>query len=172
MSHRSATLLILNGPPGVGKSTVAACLRGLVPGTVLIDGDALRKFTPENARECLGGGSTYRAAAALAGAYVAMGAPRVVFDYVFLNRRHVAYFTGSLREGLHPQIFTLWAPLDVVAARESVRPNRARLGGAVSECHAEIAANLGDLGHVVDAQGSDPLRIAWHVHELVQSGTE
>lgn len=164
-------LLVLNGPPGVGKTTVAACLRGLLPGTVVIDGDALRTFTPENARDYLGGGSTYRAAAVLAGAYVSMGAPRVVFDYVFLNERHVAYFTRALPDGIRPQMFTLWAPLGVVAARESVRPNRKRLGGAVSECHTEIAANLRDLGQVVDAGGSDPSHIAQSIHELALSGT-
>src|SRR5437773_2231819 len=94
-------IVVLNGPPGVGKTTVAACLRGLLPGTVVIEGDALRAFTPQNAREYLGGGSTYRAAAVLAEAYLAMGAARVVFDYVFLNPRHVAYFTQSPTDGRH-----------------------------------------------------------------------
>jgi hypothetical protein len=39
---------------------------------------------------------TYRAAAALSAAYLAMGAPRVVFDYVFSRPSHLRHFLDAL----------------------------------------------------------------------------
>jgi broad-specificity NMP kinase len=43
-------LIILNGPPGVGKSTIAARLHQEIPSSVLIDVDELRRTIP-NYRE-------------------------------------------------------------------------------------------------------------------------
>ncbi len=40
-------LIIVNGPPGVGKSTVAARLHQELPNSVLIDVDALRRTIPD-----------------------------------------------------------------------------------------------------------------------------
>src|SRR5690348_15023803 len=77
------SIVVLNGPAGVGKTTVSRHLMALIPGTVLIPGDVLREFAPVDARDVLGPGSTYRAAAALIDAYLQMGAPQVVFEYVF-----------------------------------------------------------------------------------------
>ena len=37
-------VVIVNGPPGVGKTTVSRILADIVPGTVCIHGDDLRAF--------------------------------------------------------------------------------------------------------------------------------
>jgi predicted kinase len=78
-------IVVLSGPPGVGKTTVAGVLKSLVAGSVCIHGDQVRAFAPDDAKAHLGGGSTYRAAGVLAAAYLEMGAPRVIFDYCFLE---------------------------------------------------------------------------------------
>jgi predicted kinase len=157
-------VVIINGPPGVGKTTVCDVLVDLLPGTVCIRGDHLRAFAPTNARDHLGGGSTYRAAAALAQAYLAMGAARIVFDYVFLRPSHVAYF----REGFSPPkvphyMFTLWAPLDVVQARERQRVARSPLGAAVEECWNEMALHKDVLGELIDNTTMTPAEVARRV---------
>jgi predicted kinase len=164
-------VIVLNGPAGVGKSTVSQLLRELVPGTVAISGDALRSFVPGNARDFLGGGSTYRAAAALANAYLGMAAPRIVFDYVFSHPDHLAYFQKAFaRRDVPVYLFTLWAPLEVVVARELARPGRARLGSAVQECHVEIGENLRQLGHVIENVDRDAREVAQVIHDMVRAG--
>jgi predicted kinase len=156
-----AEVLIINGPPGVGKTTVSRILADLLPATVCIRGDDLRAFAPKNAREHLGGGSTFRAAAVLAKTYLAMGAARIVVDYVFLRRSHVAHFRDSFALSETPvHIFTLWAPLHVVQFREQRRTARPPLGSAVEECWREIERNKSLLGEFVDATAADPADLA------------
>jgi hypothetical protein len=99
-----------------------------------------------------------------------MGAARVVFDYVFLSRRHVGRFADALPPGLHPQMFTLWTSLDVVAAREAKRADRERLGDRVRISHAEIASNLDALGCVIDAGTADAPALAGQIHEMALRG--
>ena len=144
-------IVIINGPPGVGKTTVAKTLARLQPGTVCIHGDDLRAFAPEDARAHLGGGSTYRAGATLAAAYLRMGASRVIFDYCFLRPRHLDYFVQPLPPGISTRLFTLWAPLPTVQARERERVGRSPLGAAVEECYREIEGHLDELGTTIDA---------------------
>jgi predicted kinase len=145
-------IVIINGPPGVGKTTVVRLLADLMPGAVCIRGDELRAFAPADARDHLGGGSTYRAAAALSAAYLAMGAPRVVFDYVFSRLSHLRHFLDALDHAAQTPVFmfTLWGPLDVVRSRERERAGRLPLVGAVEECWNEIAVNKAALGHFID----------------------
>jgi chloramphenicol 3-O-phosphotransferase len=162
-------IIVINGPPGVGKTSVSKALTGLLPGTVCIHGDHLRAFAPEDARAHLGGGSTYKAAASLALTYLGMGAPRVIFDYCFLRPRHVGYFTDGLGPDAAVHIFTLWATLKTVQARELGRVGRTPLGAAVEECHREIEEHLAELGTIVDAENETADMLARALHERLPS---
>lgn len=165
-----AEVVIVNGPPGVGKTTVSRILANLVSGTVCIRGDDLRAFTPADAREHLGGGSTFRAAAVLTKAYLAMGASRVLVDYVFLRPSHVAYFLDAFGTETAPvYMFTLWAPLRVVQAREQARVARSPLGTAVDECWNEIELNLAILGECIENSALDPAEVARRISAAVES---
>ena len=116
MAPTSSEVVLLNGPPGVGKSTVSRLLFTRQSGVVWIRGDDVRAFAPADARVHLGPGATHRAAGALAATYVAMGARRVVVDYCFLNRTHVDRLVGALTPGVPVHVVTLWASLAVVQA--------------------------------------------------------
>lgn len=153
-------IVIINGPPGVGKTTVSNALAKLRPGTVCIHGDDLRAFAPEDAKTHLGGGSTYRAGATLACTYLTMGAPIVLFDYCFLCPRHLDHFARRVEPGTPMRVFTLWAPLATVQARERARVGRVPLGAAVEECYREIAEHADALGTIVDAEQVSAATIA------------
>jgi chloramphenicol 3-O-phosphotransferase len=163
-------IILLNGPAGVGKSSVAAHLAVLAPGSVSIRGDDLRAFAPADARTHLGPGSTYRAGATLAAAYLDMGAPRVIFEYVFEGPSQVELFRRAV-PSLPVYLFTLWAPLEVIQAREEQRPNRRRLGGRVEGCYRALEANLEQLGVVVPTTDLSPEQVAQTVSALLADRT-
>jgi hypothetical protein len=148
----AAEVVVLSGPAGVGKTTVGRRLAGAVADGVCIHGDALREFVvtsgPGRPR-----GLSYVGAAALTAVYAAAGYRRVVVDYVVQEPAHFDRFRDALPAGLSGRVrlFTLWAPLPVVTAREAARPGRDRLGARVADCWSAIAANLRLLGTVIDA---------------------
>lgn len=170
-------VIIVNGPPGAGKSSATAELRVLLPGSVAISGDALRAFAPLDARAQLGGGATYRVAGALARAYLELGAERVIFDYVCLRTAHFRYFTEALPAGVALHVFTLWPPLDTLLERQrqarSAHPGAARPGAlrereqtpGVVDCHREMSQNLASMGEVLDSALLGPALIARRIHE-------
>ena len=162
-------ILLLNGPAGVGKTTVARQLAALHPGTVRIEGDALRGFAPAGARTHLGPGSTYRAGAALAASYLEMGASRVIFDYLFPSPAQVAHFQRSAPAKVPLHLVTLWAPLEIVRAREGGRPNRLRLGARFEPGYRAMEANLGRFA-VVSTADLSPKQVAARVQALVMDG--
>jgi hypothetical protein len=49
-------------------------------------------------------------------------------------------------------VFTLWAPLAVVQAREAARADRRPLGDRVAACHRVMERHLAGLGEVVPAE--------------------
>lgn len=91
----------------------------------------------------------YENGALLAARYVRAGYDLVVFEYCFEEPAHVRRFMDAY-EGTAPvSVFTLWAPLAVVQARETSRAGRDPLGGRVAACHRTMERNLAGLGEVV-----------------------
>ncbi len=160
-------VLIVNGPPAAGKTTVTAELRLLLPGTVAISGEALRAFAPADVRAHLGGGATYRAAGALARAYLELGAARVIFDYLCLRPAHFRYFNEALPAGLVPKIFTLWPSLESLLERERRAP---RLGRPAADCQGEMAQNLAAMGELLDNSALEPALAARFIHARCSGG--
>lgn len=155
-------VIIINGPPAAGKSSVAAELHQLCSASVHISGDALRLFAPTNARAILGSGSTYRAAAALTNFYLQDGATTVIFDYVFESPIQVAHFNAALNPTIPCQMVTLWAPLPMLQARDATRSEAAQQGERVSQSLAAMQPHLAGLGWVIDTSDKSIPEVAQH----------
>ena len=149
-------LLILNGPAGAGKTTVARRLVAWHPNTVCISGDAVRAFAPADpaaTRGLLGGGSTYRAAASLVTSYYEMGARRVIFEFVFETPSHVAHFNSACPPDVVTQLVTLWAPVAVLQARAAARAGREPFGDRIAASARAMESCIDRLGTVITTDG-------------------
>jgi thymidylate kinase len=147
-------VVLLNGPAGVGKTTVGRLLATTARNGACVHGDDLKRFVAAREPGTVRQGLSYVGGAALADVFLDAGYDLVVFDFIFTRRRHVERFLRALRSDVSAYLFTLWAPLATVAAREAARPSRERLGDRVAECWRELSANLAELGVVVDASGT------------------
>lgn len=145
---------MLNGPAGVGKTTVGRRLAATVRNGACVHGDHLKRFVVAREPGSVQQGLGYVGGAALADVFLEAGYDLVVFEFVFERRLHVERFLGRLRSDVAVELLTLWAPLETVVARELGRPDRAPLGDRVAVCWNAMAAELPELGVVVDARGT------------------
>lgn len=157
----TASVVLLNGPAGVGKTTVGRSRAGLAANGACIHGDALAGFIVSRVEGGVESGLGYTNGATLAANFVA-GYDLVVFEYVFERRAHVERFVASFHPpaALPVHLFTLWAPLATVIAREQARPDRRPLGDRVERCYRTLEAALPELGHRIDNGVASPADVA------------
>jgi adenylylsulfate kinase-like enzyme len=148
MSHldqeRTPKVLLLNGPAGVGKTTVGTRLAATADNGACVHGDDLKHFVVARIPGTVDQGLSYVGGAKLADVFLEAGYDLVVFEFIFLHAAHIQRFMRSLQTELPVHLVTLWAPLTVVSARDAARPQPERQG----------AEHLSELGAVLDASGS------------------
>lgn len=164
----SARVILLNGPPGVGKTTVGRVLASLVPNGVCIHGDSLKEFVVSREDGAVRTGLAYINGASVAANFVEAGYDRVVFEFVFEERASVERFLAAFHPIVPVHLFTLWAPLETVVTRESSRPNRAPLGDRVVVCYQAIARNIDVLGARIETAALSPDAIARTILRLTE----
>jgi predicted kinase len=142
-------LIHVNGPPGVGKSTLARRYAAEHPGTLLCDIDALRTLIGGWQRDADAAGRIRTTALAMITAYLQTGHD-VVLPQLVARPEQLARFasaaSGADAEWLH---LMLVADPDVVVARF-----RARAAGSPDEWTTYATA-------FVDAEGGDEALREW-----------
>jgi predicted kinase len=148
-------VVIVNGPAGVGKSSIAPRVAARAPNGACIAGDDLKRFV---VRRCepptVQLGLAYVGAAALTDVFLAAGYDLVVVDFVFERPRHIRRYAESLRSPVQVLALTLWAPLEVVRRRYEQRARPGPRHGGADPSWQAIAKHLDELGAVVDAGGT------------------
>lgn len=150
MGRTNQRVVIVNGPAGVGKTTVARLLAARAANGVCIHGDALADFIVTRVDDAVEAGLGYANGATLAANYIRAGYELVVFEYVFEKPANVRRFVDTYDAAAPVSVFTLWAPLDVVVDREQTRVGRRPLGDRVEACYGSMESNLAELGQVVE----------------------
>lgn len=152
-------LIVITGPAGAGKSTVAEALCARFERAVRIEVDVLERMVRrgrvspvppitdrvERARQA---DITRRNVAALARNYIG-GDFTVVVDDVFEQREDFDYQLMFL-DGLDVALVTLLPSPEVVATRDQSRPPDQRMGRRSLDLHAIFSANSEDRGIRLD----------------------
>lgn len=152
----TSKIIIINGPPGVGKSTTSELLAQFYQNSVYIRGDDIKHWIINKNSSTLARGLTYINGATCCHNYVQAGYEFIIFDYVFTKKIHVERFTENSRIKHCCFLFTLIAPLSIIKQREQLRQNRKPLGEAIDIAYNEITQNKADLGIFINTEFLSP----------------
>ncbi len=150
-----AVLVIINGPSGVGKSSIAPRVAARAPNAACIAGDELKRFVVSRVEpSTVDLGLTYVAAAALSDVFLAARYDLVVIDFIFEHPRHIERYREALGTPVEILALTLWAPLDVVRQRHRQRDRAGQRHDSATRSWKAIEDHLDELGAVIDARGT------------------
>jgi chloramphenicol 3-O-phosphotransferase len=161
-------VVIVNGPAGVGKTTIGRLLARRAPNGVCIHGDGLAKFIVTRVEGAVETGLGYVNGATIAANFIRAGYDLVVFEYCLESAAHVRRFLDAYDAAAPVSLLTLWAPLDVVVERERERVGRTPLRERVEAGYRAMESSLGELGHIVQNVGP-PEDVAALLDELSSS---
>lgn len=163
----SSKIVIINGPPGVGKSTTAELVAQSSQNSVWIRGDDIKHWIVNRNSEELTKGLTYINGGACCRNYLKAGYELIVFEYVFTKKVDLERFIENCGIKEYCFLFTLIAPLSIIKQRERLRQNRKPLGKAVNIAYDEIIQNKSDLGIFIDTEFLSPSEVCELIFNLL-----
>jgi len=169
-------VLILTGPPGVGKTTTAAALADRHPASVHLEADTFFRFIHSGyvdpwRPESHGQNSTVMEIVAAAAAAYADAGYFTIIDGIVIPGRFLEPVRDRLQAGGHEVAFVVArAPQEICAERLLGREGVDVLGG-VDQVWAEFA-DLGPLeSHAVEVVDLSPEQAADAIERLLASGS-
>jgi hypothetical protein len=167
--------ILVTGPPGAGKSTVAALVAQAFPIAALVPGDAFFAFwsqgfvEPWRPESHAQNQTILAAAGAAVGAY-SRGGCQVVYDGVLGPWLLPAFLAGSGLTQVHYVV--LLPPLEICLNRVAGRVGHPFADPAAArQMHAEFARADVDPRHVVADGDADAASVAAHVLARVREGS-
>jgi chloramphenicol 3-O-phosphotransferase len=164
----NSKIVIINGPAGVGKTTVARKLALLGENSACIHGDDFKHYIVNRNLNTVATGLGYKNGATVANNFINGGYELVLFEYVFEDESHLPKFIDHLKVDCPVYLITLWANQGVVVDREANRSGRERLGKRVLECYAAMQQALGKLGLVIDTSAMSPDEVVMDIWRKLQ----
>ncbi len=131
-------VIIINGPAGVGKTTISKALAANYQNSACIEGDQLKYFIVNRDVNVVAGRLSYKNGATLINNFILAKYEYVIFEYVFENIDAIDYFLSFVKQEIPIFWFTLYASLQTIKDRELLRANRERLEGRIDECYKGI----------------------------------
>lgn len=162
-------IIIINGPAGVGKTTVSGLIANYGNNSACIHGDDFPGYIVNRDLKKVATGLGYRNGATVTNNFINGGYDLVVYDYIFEDQTHIPKFLRYLTVDSEIHFFTLWESLNIIIDREAKRLDRDRLGSRVRECYHTMERSLNKLGLIVDTSEKLPDEIANSIWSHVQN---
>jgi broad-specificity NMP kinase len=164
------TLLVINGPAGVGKSTIASLLVKKRKGSALVRGDQLKDFVIDKPDDDRASRVTYRNGAAVCSELLESGFRFVVFDFIFndLDARNDFLTRVQPAVSFVTVFVTLWASQHVVLNRRRSRIEEDRYVHLMEESWNQISSQLSELGEDIDTNDRTPEQVCSSIEELIK----
>ena len=163
MAARTLLAILLNGPLGIGKSTLGEVLGEAIDRCVTLDGDRLSALNPPPADEL---GALHQTLALLVGHHLSRGYDRFVINHYWSSETQMADLDSRLRAvapGIELRWFRLTLPrldnLRRIALRQSARAiDEAAFEAANFETEFAHLSTAGDeLGEPFDVSAAPAL---------------
>ena len=166
----SRKIIIINGPSGVGKSTVSHILSRSVKKGVHIDVDILRHLVAEHRLTRGQIDLAYRNAAALTDNFLEAGY-MVIVDGVFPTGKDLGIFCRALKtRNAAVYGYTLSGDVQVLQQREEMKTGSGKLRQHVRKLHNSMHADAGNLGVFVDTTDMGIMETVGHMRKLLARG--
>lgn len=174
MSHELPTLVVINGPAGVGKSTTAGVLAKGKKASALISGDRLKQFliaVPEDSRASR---VSYRNAAAICQELLDSGFLFIVYDFVFDSVEKKSEFLAHLNPAVKFRVHfvTLWASEEVVLSRRSARIEDRQFSDLMNNSWQIFFERLDSPGTILHTDGLTAEQVSQRIEQLLHDNKE
>jgi len=142
--NSNVKIIVINGPSGVGKTTVARKLCELHQDSICIHGDSIKEFIVNRNNIKIEKQLAYKIGAMLIKKYIESGYTFVVFEFVFEKNDYIQ-LVKNLLINMDIKVLTLWDELESIIKKAKKRKNPTLSITRVIECYNTMKVNIKDM---------------------------